>query len=451
MDEKELLKKIQDQVKELVGDPDAQKAAIKEEYTEVMTKLVDGLIDKEALDKALEELTEKSSGLTKEVAEQLVKDVNEIGIRMQALQEIGNKNNKSKKTFREIIEEGLKEAELIVDVPGGGADKEDIRVISYLDKNQVKSTPKVILKAAIDMTTPLSYADVEIGSPFKTVYDPSMVQIPLNNDTHATQIFPIMNIKTKYFGILVEYDYTDGSATTAENTASGKSSVLFKTEEFKVFKINTYFHISEEQLDDVDYLLDELARLAPDKINTTFDSKVFSATGDGTTDVKGLFVAGNHTAFASATYADTVENATILDLIGKMKLQASLTNFNPNFVELHPQKIDEVEGLKDLNENSLFNRTVKYDANGNISFIKGMRVISSKQMGTNTVLVGSSEAAKIGVRKDMDMVIGLDSDDLTTGMRTVVFGMRAAFGVRQAGAMIYDDDVETTLGIINKA
>ena len=29
-----------------------------------------------------------------------------------------------------------------------------------------------------------------------------------------------------------------------------------------------------------------------------------------------------------------------------MKLQASLTNFNPNIVEMHPQMIDEIEDLK---------------------------------------------------------------------------------------------------------
>lgn len=451
MDEKELLKKIQDQVKKLIPDSDKQRQEIKEEYTKVMTDLANGLIDKEGLDKALEELTEKSSGLTKEVAEQLVKDVNEIGIRIQAIQEIGAKNDNAKKSFRDIIEDGLKEAGLIKTIKGGGEDKEDIRVIDYLADSGRKSTPLITLKSAIDMTTPLSYGDVEIGSPFKTVYDPSLVQIPLNNDTHVTQIFPIMNIKTKYFGILVEITYVDGSDTKAENTASDKSSVLFKTEEFKVFTIPTHFHISEEQLEDVDYLLDELSRLAPDKINTKFDSKVLSASGDGATDIKGLFVASNHTAFTVATYTDTVPDANILDLIGKMKLQASLTNFAPNVVLLHPQMIDEIEGLKDLNENSLFNRTVKYDPNGNLNFIKGLKVISSKQMGTNTVFVGSSEAAKIGVRRDMTMVIGLDSDDLTKRMRTVVFGMRAAFGVRQAGAMIYEDDAATSIGVINKA
>lgn len=451
MDEKELLKKIQDQVKKLIPDSDKQRQEIKEEYTKVMTDLANGLIDKEALDKALEELTKKSSGLTKEVAEQLVKDVNEIGIRIQAIQEIGAKNDKAKKSFRDIIEDGLKEAGLIKTIKGGGEDKEDIRVIDYLADSGRKATPLITLKSAIDMTTPLSYGDVEIGSPFKTVYDPSLVQIPLNNDTHVTQIFPIMNIKTKYFGILVEITYVDGSDTKAENTASDKSSVIFKTEEFKVFTIPTHFHISEEQLEDVDYLLDELSRLAPDKINTKFDSKVLSASGDGSTDIKGLFVAGNHTAFTVATYTDTVPDANILDLIGKMKLQASLTNFAPNVVLLHPQMIDEIEGLKDLNENSLFNRTVKYDPNGNLNFIKGLKVISSKQMGTNTVFVGSSEAAKIGVRRDMTMVIGLDSDDLTKRMRTVVFGMRAAFGVRQAGAMIYEDDAAASIALINEA
>lgn len=449
-DEKELLDKIKSQTEKQLEDVNSRIEEITKGYKETVEKAVDGLLSKKELEQSLKELTEKAVGFTPEQAKQITDDLNKLGVEIQSLKENKIKSETGKKTFRDIIEDGLKEAGLI-SVKKASDGEDEVKQITYLRDKGAKTTPLIELKAAVDMTTALSYGSVEVGSPFKTVYDPTLVSIPLNNDIHTTQIFPVMNIGTKYMGILVEYTYTDGSATTDENTASGLSSVLFKTEEFKAFKINTHFHISEEQLDDVDYLLDELSRLAPDKILTKWDSKVLSASGDGSTDIKGLFVAGNHTAFAAATYAATVENPTVIDLIGKMKLQANLTNFNPNVVILHPSKIDEIEGLKDLNENSLYNRTVKYDMNGNLAFVKGLRVIANKNMGTNTVFVGSSEAAKIGIRKDMNMVIGLDSDDLTTGMRTVVFSFRGAFGVRNAEAMIYEDDVTTTLTTIAKA
>lgn len=449
MEEKDLLKKIQEQVKELVGDPDKLKADLKEGFATSLLKATEGLMSKEDFDKVLEDMTEKAKELSEEKAKELAADIEKLGFQIQAIQEVAQNQKSEKMTFVGAVEAALKESKLISINEGGGVDGEDLRQIKFFDTGR-KSTPLMMLKAAVDMTTGASYAGVEVGSPFKTVYDKDRVLIPLNNDIHAMDVFPVLNIKDKYFGILVQSTYVDGTAVTAENTAAGQSSFIYLTKEFKVHKINTFYKVSEEQFDDVDFLLQDIGMRAEDSVKSQFDERVYSATGDGDSDIKGLFVAGNFTAFASATYEDSTEDADLIDLIGKMKLQATVTNFNPNFVQMHPNLIDVVEGLKDLNANSKFNRSVKYDDQGNISFIKGMRVIQSKKFEAEAIYVGDNKAAKIGLRKNMTMQIGLDSDDLTKGMRTIVFGMRATIGVLQAGALIYTDTALTDVSTINK-
>lgn len=450
MDEKELLQKIENQVKALVGDPDKNAEDIKTEFHKALTEATNGLISKEELDKKLDELTAKSSGLSKEKAEKLVKDVNDISIKIQSMQEESIKSNEKPKDLKDLIKDALSKANLIKERVRDDGSK--IEYIDYFKDTGRKQTPEMTLKAAVDMTTALSYSGVEIGSPYKTTYDPSRVLIPLNVDIHAMDMFPVLRINDKYFGILVQATNTDGSGTTAENTAAGKSSITYETKEFKVHKINTLYHVSEEQFEDVEFLIDDMTMYAYDNIKSTFDEKVFSASGDGDTDIKGLFVSGNYTAFASGTtYLDSIEDADYLDAIGTMKLQANVANYSPNFVMLHPQKINEIEALKDLNANSKFNRSVKYDNMGNVTFIKGLRVVSSKKLGTDACYVGDTRAVKIGLRKDLNLIIGLDSDDLSTGMRTIVYGMRATVGVLHSGALVYTSALSTDVTNINKA
>ncbi len=449
-DEKELLGKIEAQNKEQID-------AIKTEFTSLIEKSNEGTISKEDLDKELKSISEKTEAFTADVNERIAKELKEavtgltekFDLEMQSLKEEGFKNNKPE-TFRDKIQKAFEEAKLVkeIETPDG-----KVKVIDYFKEHESHKSPMMVIKAAVDMTTANIYgSNVELGSPFYTSYELAPVPIPLNNDMRSLQVFPIRNVSTKYMGIIVENTYVDGSATTAENTAAGKSSVLFETQEFKVFKINTYFHIPEENLDDVDFLMDELGRLAPDKILTKADSKILSNAGDNSTDIKGLFVAGNFTAFTgSTTYVNSQQGADIVDVIRKMKLQANVANYNPNVVGMNPQDIDILEGLKDLNENSKFNRAVKYDNMGNVVSVLGLRLMKNKQITANTMVVLDNSKTAIGIRKDITMQIGLDSDDLTKGMRTIVFGMRLAFGVKDAGAVIYTTDIETSISDINKA
>lgn len=446
--EKELLDEIHSQTSEKME-------AIKTEFESLVKETFKGAIDKEALDVELAKLTEKAEGLTNAAKQELtdtlnasVKELTEkFEMEIQGLKE-GELKNQQPKSFREKLKDALTESGIVkeIDTPDG-----KLKVIDYFKNHEAKRTPSMTIKAAVDMTTANIYgSNVETGSPFYTEYDRQLVQVPLNNDIKTMQVFPINNVGTKYMGIIVENTYVDGSATTAENTAAGKSSVLFETQEFKVFKINTYFHIPEENLDDVDFLLDELARLAPSKIMTKLDSKILGTTGDNSTDIKGLRVSGNYTAFAaSTTYLNSQAGADRVDVLRKMKLQADVADYAGNIAILHPNEIDKIEGLKDLNENSRYNRSVKYDNEGRLVSIAGLRVIKNKQIAEDHAIVMDRNAVVIGIRKDINFQIGLDSDDLTKGMRTVVFGMRAAFGVRDSGAVIYSANVEVDQGQIN--
>lgn len=320
------------------------------------------------------------------------------------------------------------------------------------NSNATKSLVNFETKAAIDMTTALMLlpgSDPGTSIGYMTAYQMQEVLLNSSTDMSMLEVLPVTPITDKYFGVVVEYTEVDGTATTAENAAAGQSSFLLKTEEFKVFKINTYFKTSEENLEDISTLVAKMNRIGADRIKQKVNEKILAATGNGTTDIKGMLVVGNFTAFASATYANSVKAANTINLIGKMKLQAELTDDKVNVVILNPADIDIIEQDKDAIDNSVNDRSVVFDSLGRLVSIKGLLVVKTKKMTSNTCVVMSNEAAEVGLRKGINVVIGLDSDDLTKGMRTLVIGTRLAMGVGKASAIIYSASITGDVGIIN--
>lgn len=450
-DEKELLEKVNKEATEAV-------LKFKEEYREIATKAAEGKMTKDEVDLALKGFETRVNQLTDDRISQLKGELDKVTLEQKAavleIAKLKDGNGQpivvSQDGFGTILrksleKEGLIEEQVIDSLNG----KKAIMLKGY-DKNDTR----VSVKSAIDMTTALAVQPgATPGTAIGSITDYKMrdVMIDLTKDTHVMQFLPTDPIVDKYMGVLVEYDYFDGSALKTEGSASAKSSIEFKTIEFKVFTFATHFRVSKENLADIPRLESKLNRIAPDKIKTTFDTAVLAATGDNSATVKGMYVSGNYTPFVAADFAQTVESANIIDLIRKMKLQAHNADQDVNVVILHPSQIDEIEGLKDLMHNYLEARSVVYDANGKLVRIHGLSVVVNKIPTTNKVTVMWNEAAEIGLREDINFEIGLNGSDLTEGMRTIVFEMRAAFGVSKPAAIIVSTDPATDINTISKA
>jgi hypothetical protein len=453
-EEAELLKKVNEEAAKAIN-------GFKDEFKALATKAAEGSIKKEDLDKSLNELEKKISESLKDnesikaLADELkaiTDELKQANLEIKNLKDKGSKNNeKTLKGVGTLLRESLEEKELLEEVEDPKTGRK-----SYMIKGYDRSDMRVSLsnKAAIDMTTgntlnPGGTPGVSIG--YLTDYKMRDVQINLSMDDHVVAFIPTDPVSDKYMGVLVEYDYTDGTGTKAEGSASSKSSLKFKTEEFKVFPIATHFRVSKEQLADMDRLESKLNRIAPDRIMSQFDEKVLSATGDNSSDIKGMYVSGNFTAFTAASFESSVEEANVVDLVRKMKLQASLADQDVNAVVLHPSRIDEIESLKDADKNYLQARGIIYDNDGRLVRIHQLAVIRNKKQGVDRVTVMWNEAAEIGMREDINFEIGLNGDDLTEGMRTIVFEMRAAFGVGKPAAIIVSSDPDTDIDVIDKS
>jgi uncharacterized coiled-coil protein SlyX len=428
---------VENQTKENVKKSDVDKDL--KEINKMITELSD---------KQIKELSETVANQAKTITD-LTNASKEQGI------ELAKMKNKPeapvKMSFREAVKESIMEYKDKILTNVSDTYGERLSMKGYFTGGN-RQSPTFTIKAAVDMLQS-NISGNYVNNIRLTELDPMRVSVPVAIYAHVLEgIFPSKQLNKPFMSFLVVGTYWDGSGTKTEGSASGKSSFLLTTVEFKAFNVSTHFILSDETLDDIEEALDEIAIVAPDKIHESIDSKVFADSGDNSTDIRGLLVGGTTcTDFVAATYADTVKGANIIDLISKAKLSIEKSKYRPNMVVMNGTDIESFQGLKDALDNSVLDRRVAWGPMGVPVAVCGMRIVQNDSLTANTMLVLDNTKVMLGVRKAMTMEIGLNSTDFTEGQKTVRIGMRLAVGVRDKAALSYVTAIGNDIDTINKA
>lgn len=437
MDEKQLLAAIEKAVKDAAA----------------------GMISKEAMDAQIKTLNESIAKLTSEKIDKLAKDFEDLTTKYEnvvnASKEQGLELAKLKsgqgesikpKTFASLVKEALMAKKGILnEVNDDHGQRMSFK--KFFEEN--KSTGVIeINKEAVDMLQSAIVGNY-VNNIRLTQLDPNRVGIPLSPYRHALEVVKTIPIAKPYMSLLVVGTYEDGSATKTEGSASGKSSFLLTTVEFKSFVIAAHFIVSEETLDDLDEVLSEISITGPDKLHAKVDEKIFADAGNGSTDIRGLFVNGTTcTDFNAATYAASVDGANLIDLIEKMKLSVRKNKYRANVVGLNVDDISKFNGIKDQLDNSISDRRLVFNAMGELVSVCGLAVIENDAITANTCFVADDRQYQIGLRKGMSLEIGLNADDFVDHRKTIRLSVRLAFGVRDKAAIVYSADMATDLNTI---
>ena len=403
----------------------------------------------------LEELNNKEdnheevAGLKNSIDE-LVEKMNQNSIELKALREEGMGSGKeTPKNIRDLMKEAIMGKKDIFLKKKNDDYGERFSMKEWFTEKGNQNSPTFTLKSAVDMLQS-NIVQNYVSYQRLSELDPNRVSIPLTIYPHVLTSMSVKRTNKPYMALLVAYTYVDGSGTKTEGSASSKSSVLFKTVNFPTFTIATYATLSNETLDDLEEALDELSVVVPDKLMDSLDGKILSTAGDDSTDIAGLFTANKMTAFA-ATWDGTIPNATIVDLIAHMKLQAEGNKYKPDQVWLNPTDIVALTALKNDISDSVQDRRVVWGANGVPTAVCGLQVMPNTNVTADTCAVVDSKQTWIGLRKDITMTMGYNGTDLTEGQKTVVFEMRAAFGVRDKAGVIYSSGIATDVTAITKS
>lgn len=208
----------------------------------------------------------------------------------------------------------------------------------------------------------------------------------------------------------------DGSAgQTGEGVLKNQIDfdILLGSED--VVKTTAFIKVTDEMIEDIDFMASEINNELLRELLKAVEAGVYSGDGTGN-NLHGIYDVA--TAFAAGTFAGTVDNANIVDVLNVAVNQIAIAEQGaPTAILMHPS---DVTSLKMAKVSSTDKRYVEnlFMVGSQLS-LAGIPIIPTTLVTQDEYLVGDFSRAFVLDRSDINIEVGLDSDDFTKNLRTV--------------------------------
>jgi HK97 family phage major capsid protein len=257
---------------------------------------------------------------------------------------------------------------------------------------------------------PFSLADFEFGLTRVQRRSPFLMQLG--------NVSPINTMYAQW----AEQENPDG-APTAVSEGSSKPQIDFDWVEKsqKVEKIAAFIKVSKEALADLAGLRNEIDTELSETVALKADDDLWDA--DGTSpNIKGITQFA--TAYSEPAGITTVEND--YDLLRAAIAQVVENKFIPNNIVMHPTDVANLDILKDSEGRYLI--PPFKSATGQM--ISGVPIVENLGVDQGEFLVGDFTKWKIRLREGFNIDMGLDGNDFTKNMITILGEIRLASYVK---------------------
>jgi len=410
MDEKELKAILEEAAKN-------NGVAISESVKKEVAEAVKGLLTPEALASKLESL-----GITEGAIEKITKALEAQGEEMRKFADAPKPSNQRKSMGAQIIE-ALK-ANKLLDTP---LRKGEHRTIEVKDLD-------IVGKVAAAMGT----GNVDAVGTNSIPYELSQFEAGLTRVVRRRPwILDIANtspINTMY-AQWAEQENPDGTAgETAQGAAKNMIDFDWVEKSAKVEKLTAYIKVSKEALSDLPGLQNEIDTELRETVLLAADAALLS--GDGSTpSLNGLL--NQDTAYSAGSFAATIENPNKSDVLRTAIAQVVANQFIPNYALLHP---DDVAAM-DLEKGADGHYVLAPFKSADGMTISGVRILENTGQTVDKFTVGDFSKLNVRVRQGMTVDIGLDADDFTKNLVTILGEIRLVSYVKtnHAGAFVSGD------------
>lgn len=397
-----------------------------EKATKAVETLKTGLGDKadkaqiDALNKEIAALKEGLKTLTEEKVGESIKTINgmletmskqmaEVQESVNVMKDAGTASASKGKSFGRSVIDAIKEA---------GIDKKRF-------SNKEHATVEVkfdllgnINKVVGTMTTGnVTPAGNSAAIPFTlTEYESGFARIV----RRKPWILQIANVSrtTKKYVQWAEIVAGEGAAGyTAEGVKKNQIDFDWVEKSAEVLKITAFIKVSKEALEDVDGLEAEINNELTEQILLKVDSELL--TGAGTTGILSGIQA-NDTAYDASSFAGTIVNPNKSDVLRTAIAQIVAANFVPDYALLHPNDIASMELEKGTDGHYVLPPFRSADG----TVISGVRVLGNTGQTVDKFTVGDFTKFHVRMREDMMIDIGLENDDFTKNLRTILAEVR---------------------------
>jgi HK97 family phage major capsid protein len=212
-------------------------------------------------------------------------------------------------------------------------------------------------------------------------------------------------------------DAQEGAAAgTAEGSAKNQIDNNFVVTEVSLLKQTAYFKLSTEMLDEVSFMESWIRNKLIVRLLNRVDSQVIAGDGTGT-NLNGLTTQA--TAFAAGTFANAVDNANDVDVLVVAANQIRIANHNgPLTIVMHPSDVTDLKLQKiTASDKRYVQRLLQV---GSTMTLDGMPIIETTAITAGDFLIGDMSKALIAEKGGIMVEVGLDGNDFTNNMRTIL-------------------------------
>ena len=262
--------------------------------------------------------------------------------------------------------------------------------------------------------------------------------------------------KTSQKGDAVKYvdqhSIVRGAAVIDEKKAYPKSTDIQWQEITKGWsKVGDMVTICKDQLEDHDYVLQEIQQLLDVNVNLKVDDQILNGTDTGA-EMTGIKTIADEFV-AAAPFALAVENPTVYDLIYAISAQlenASFGAFQPNYVLMNPLDVAKM-GMDKSSTSGVYQVPPFVTNNGLV--IGNMMIITNSNITQNTLIVGDMTKAKLYDRKLLTIEFSTEhASNFASDLVTIKATRRLANIIRNvdANAFVKCTDIATAITAITK-
>ena len=225
---------------------------------------------------------------------------------------------------------------------------------------------------------------------------------------------------------IISWVYQSGKEGAAGGTAEGaiKNQIDFDlvVASQTVVKRSAFIKVSTEMLDDIDFIETEINNELLRELNKDIELTAYS--GNNTPPaMNGVYTTA--TAFSAGVFAGTIDNANNVDVIEVALNQIDIAEQEPaNAILMHPSDVTALRLIK------LSATDKRYLFEDGKSMINGVQIIKTTLVTQGTYLVGAFNLATLYSKGSIRVTVGLDADDFTRNLRTILAEYRGAMVVK---------------------
>lgn len=186
----------------------------------------------------------------------------------------------------------------------------------------------------------------------------------------------------------------------------------------EVKKIASYVKVSKEMLEDLSFIRAEINNDLMLSVREGIENALIQGVPGS---INGLLDVGmGLPVFGAGSFALSIPNANITDLLRVVMAQIEQANFTPTHVIMNPEDIAKLQLTKGTDNTYTYPMYLPTQDGMGEMRVAGMRIISSTYIAQDKYVVGDLSKLNVRFRNDIAMSVGLDANDFTRNMVTIL-------------------------------